>query len=601
MSKSPVFTNLIPIGSKYVENFLRKILCFSILIFLHLSILAAIANSQIKINAQFPTIATMEKAQIIVLVADNSIDQIKITGAGQGIDVKGNFYKEVNSFIADVNLEKGDNQFIILAFKENKYIGTEVANIKFITPIGTSTNPTPIVKPPNNQAINPGNSQTGNKKDLKILFDAKDSEIITDKSQYDLKVTPNSLPEDIDKYVVEVKNENSKGETSFYTQTVAVKTNTEGNKKTPVAQDIPIKVKENKNIVTVYAAKKDGEKNDEIKNQVVIKCFNCGEEGSNVNKLYTRAVLGFQQSGASSASNTQKPFLDFFFTAPIIRGNNSKFFPRLSMWGDIRFTSAPQQQTATNVALSAFSSTFLNTVTDGKVNDLVQSFEFLAGLDFKLYEPQEASNLFGLRQKSIVSFIASFGASNPLSSQQSAQIFQVPKLPGGADNPEFTKLFKEAEGKTNIAFVPSERDRFYRQYYGGFRLRTVYYDEENKPLNISPAIFDFVIGQNEAITESLSGYILRLDGFYPFPIKGADFIYLYGTAQLKLGKQQNKTPIPFILAPATSITIPNNDTAIVQINDSPFLRSNRDRYSIGLGVDIIKLYQRLTQPKPQEK
>lgn len=233
------------------------------------------------------------------------------------------------------------------------------------------------------------------------------------------------------------------------------------------------------------------------------------------------------------------------------------------------------------------------------MNRLVQSFDFLAGIDIQISQPKRPSSFFGINQKTVVSFIASVGASNPLTSQDSAQIFQVPKAANGTDDdPAFIALFPEAKGKTNIAFVPSERSRFYRQYYGGLRFKTFYYDNNGAFLNRSPAFFDLTVGQNESITNRLTDTILRVDGFYPFPVRNADYIYLFGGAQLKLGRQPGENSIPFILAPATSITIPNNNTGIVQVSDSPFLRSGRDRYSFGVGIDFIKLFKRISETPP---
>jgi hypothetical protein len=97
--------------------------------------------------------------------------------------------------------------------------------------------------------------------------------------------------------------------------------------------------------------------------------------------------------------------------------------------------------------------------------------------------------------------------------------------------------------QTNIAFIKPERDRFFRQYYAGFRMKT-YFNEED---GMFPATFDATVGQNEAITNTLQGVILRLDGSTPFPIKGADFLYIFGGVQMKLGRRFNQDIPPFFL------------------------------------------------------
>src|SRR6185436_15624494 len=85
----------------------------------------------------------------------------------------------------------------------------------------------------------------------------------------------------------------------------------------------------------------------------------------------------------------------------------------------------------------------------------------------------------------------------------SAQIFKIP----GKDSPqraEFVERFGEPpKDKTYVGFVPLERDRFFRQYYLGLRLKSHYCDnlECNRFKNNFPATVDFGIGQNEAVTE----------------------------------------------------------------------------------------------------
>lgn len=79
---------------------------------------------------------------------------------------------------------------------------------------------------------------------------------------------------------------------------------------------------------------------------------------------------------------------------------------------------------------------------------------------------------------------------------------RIPTTTTGEIDPAFLKLFPEAAGKTNIAFVTPARDRFYRQYYGGLRVKTFFYDKHDQLINQFPAIFDVSVGQNELVTGS---------------------------------------------------------------------------------------------------
>lgn len=545
------------------------------------------------------------KTQISVKIEDHTITKVVLLDRNFKSTPK-NVKASDNYIFFEVAIEKGiNNEFTFLYQKPNSMPQQYPSSIQIfgqegqVSEKGDSAsenmeNTDAEKETARTQKSNLNNAKASQNKKNKIEVTEEFAE--SRKPDYDLTViAPESLLEKIEKYRViidPIVEGGQREEKVFEVKKI-------GGSKVK-SQDIPLKLKPGRNAITIVGETKDGTKLNETQNEISIYCNECSDDTVNINSLYTRAIVGFQQTGASSADSAQKPFLDFFFNAPLINGNRGKnkdkpeeyLHPRLALWGTLRFTSIAQQQTVNNIGLSTFATSFTPTGSDGNINDLVQSFEVLAGLDVKLPEPN-SYELFGMRQKTIVSFIASVGFSNPLSSQKSALIFQVPKV-NGADNSDFVTLFPEAKGKTNIAFVPSERDRFYRQYYAGLRFKTVRYDEKKMPLNTSPAIFDIVIGQNEAITDSLKGVILRAEGFYPFPIKKADYLYFFGTAQLKLGKQVNRTTLPFILAPVNTISIPNTDTAIVQVSDSPYLRSNRDRYSLGIGIDFIKLYKRLT-------
>jgi hypothetical protein len=246
-------------------------------------------------------------------------------------------------------------------------------------------------------------------------------------------------------------------------------------------------------------------------------------------------------------------------------------------------------------------STFSGLLTDEKKsNDLTQSFDFLMGLEKKLSFIQGLPGLGFIRGKSSMYMIAAGGAINPLAPDKVAQIFKIPTTgtPPAVDS-QFLKLFPEASGKKNIAFVSPERDRFFRQYLAGVRFKTYFYDKNDKPLTIFPAMYDFTVGQNEAITGSLKGVILKFDGSTPLPIKGADYLSIFGAAQLRLGRKITNTLPSFFLEPADSTAnLFSSDTVIVPIDRYPQTISNRDIFRIGIGVDLFKLFN---QNKEKDK
>jgi hypothetical protein len=368
---------------------------------------------------------------------------------------------------------------------------------------------------------------------------------------------------------------------------------------TRLAQRIKVRLHDGRNTVLVWG--KDGETAITEKVSTVITCIECkgdslAQAGSSV---YTRAILGFEQSGGSASDSVQKPFLDFFFGAPIAGRESDIVPPRLATWGSVRFASVPQQQLASG-GLQSFTSGFLTNIQGLKVNELVHGFDFLAGIDVRLVRPQGKGFVDldpGTRQNTSVSFVAGFGAINPFSQRQTAQIFAIPKIAGATD-PEFLKLFPEAKDKTNIAFVSPERDRFFRQYYGGLRFKTFFYDKHGYLINRFPALLDVTFGQNELVTGKLRNAIFRLEGFYPFPFKSAKFLYLYGTAMMKMGGGGVKNNLPlFLKPPTTNVQLPDDNTVIVPIDRNPNLRSTRDYYRFGLGINLIELLDKLKTPQ----
>ncbi|HKG14793.1 MAG TPA: hypothetical protein VKB12_15810 [Pyrinomonadaceae bacterium] len=165
--------------------------------------------------------------------------------------------------------------------------------------------------------------------------------------------------------------------------------------------------------------------------------------------------------------------------------------------------------------------------------------------------------------------------------------------------------------KKYIAFVFPDRDRFLRQFYAGVRFKTFYYEKDGSLINRFPAVLDVMLGQNEAVTGGKlkndvsddngriigrkRSYVLRLEAFYPFPIKEASFLYLYGTAMMKVGGGGVKINTPLFLDPAAGdISITSNDVFI-----APTLQSNRDYYRFGIGVNLNDLFNR--KPPPEEQ
>jgi hypothetical protein len=294
-----------------------------------------------------------------------------------------------------------------------------------------------------------------------------------------------------------------------------------------------------------------------------------------------RVISGFEQSGASASRSKQNFFFDMFVTVPFpiqpLGSYDPVFGPKLRAWGDVRIASAPRDFSQ---PVREFAATFPQQVGNTKVSDIAQSSDFMAGAEYHLVSLPKLLPSFDQRskQKFSLSVIASAGAITPLNPQDTISVFNASSAAIARFNlPATTKL---------IAFVSPDRDRFFRQYQAGFRLKTHYFSLIDKPLYRFPAMLDITYGINESVTRGrVRGGVLRLDAFYPLPWDSVKFIYLYGTAMLKPARAKITDPLILQAAPAGT-PVPSPDTAIVTIP-----QIDRDYYRLGVGVDAISLFK----------
>jgi len=357
-----------------------------------------------------------------------------------------------------------------------------------------------------------------------------------------------------------------------------------------------------------------------------------------------RAIVGVEQSGANGTESQQNIFLDLFFSRPLIArqyltepgtlcsesgANNQKTKkdeaksgangqkakkdeaksnandqksmrdeaktkgyacdpPKQRIWGDVRLTSVPQPRQNLFQALNGSFSSSLNGAL-GKVKDLDTGFSFLAGYQFRVTKGSIAASRFDF------SIIVGGGAVGALAPEKTVTIFNKPtdtqRLALVKEKLE-RELNKDDAAKFNaaiasdkykfLAFAPQGRDRFFRNYFGGFRFETYFGD--TAPTRPS-GMFDLTIGQDEAVTRGkLQGTVLRLDGFFPLPLGRNNLIYLFGTAQMALRAAKNTDPLLLPLADTTQ-TLTSPETLVI-----PVPAANRDQYRFGIGVNLFQLF-----------
>lgn len=296
-----------------------------------------------------------------------------------------------------------------------------------------------------------------------------------------------------------------------------------------------------------------------------------------------RTIVGFEQAGVSAAQSTQDFFFDLMYDRPLGFKIDDDLGPALRSWGNLRISSVPQQ-ISTDVA--TFAADFAQQVGQVKVNQVAQAFEFLGGIEYRLWasphsQPYNSTDPVHdpqIQTRISLNLLFGGGVITPLSPQDSVKIFDVP-----ANQPLFLTEFPEAAGKQFVAFTLPDRNRFFPQAYGGFRLFTHFLGDTSHFR--FPETFDLTYGFNEAITGGrIRGGVMRLEGFVPIPYSAASWIYFFGTGTFKPGAHAT-VMTPFLLNAAPAGTLPTDPNAVVIVTP----QADRDYYRVGIGIDLIAL------------
>jgi len=139
-----------------------------------------------------------------------------------------------------------------------------------------------------------------------------------------------------------------------------------------------------------------------------------------------------------------------------------------------------------------------------------------------------------------------------------------------------------------------DRNRFFRQAYGGIRVMTHFLGDN--PTR-APETFDLTYGFNESITGGrIHGGVMRLEGFVPIPYSSMSSVYLFGTGLFKPGTRATIAS-PFLLDAAPTGTLPTDQNAI--LISTP--QADRDYYRVGVGVDAVQLFKSMIKPAGAKK
>lgn len=282
-----------------------------------------------------------------------------------------------------------------------------------------------------------------------------------------------------------------------------------------------------------------------------------------------RLIAGYELIRSCGDVSKKNGFVDVYLSQKF-PGRQHDFWKRLSIWGSIRLTSLPVQDTANFKNMSELN---LN------LDNIAQAGEFLIGLELYLGAVKEREHNQHYRQplrKYTLSLILSAGALIPFNSpDETVYYYQIP-----------LEMQVRYGGKKYFAIVPPKFNRFPHQFYAGFRLKS--YDLKKGGI---PAMCDIMFGMNEATSGGKNKFlqrpVIRIDGFLPLNFIKNDMIYLFGSILLNTYK---KTPLPVEIGniekvdPLTVNILPDQ----VVIRNLP--ENNRDYYRIGIGFNLSSFF-----------
>lgn len=546
-----------------------------------------------------PLIVDTATTTINIKVKNPNIRSVTVVSSRAGVaPIAADVTASGLAIIQVLQLEVGQNDFAVLGFANNQPVSVLPLSI---TRRSSSTAPAP----PATSAATPSTPS--------IKLSAGMEPPITTRF-INVRVEPTDPEKKIHSYYFRVT---SPAVTELvHERMVRANPGSEGPRVPQTIEEVPLAVGRNR--ITARGIDRDGRtiEGAEHSIEVTFECNQCPlltSTNEGTGSRYSRLILGFQQSGVSAGASEQKPFIDLFFSAPLGR-HIQDVPPLLTLWGNVRFTSVPQQGVTLTNALS-FASSNLTAFGGTPLNSIVQGFEFLAGADIRLLpwsRPTATSESYGpdlfmgIRQRTSLSFVLSGGAITPLTQRSdNVQFFAVPRGTDNTVNPIILSLFdglrlEDLEGKSTIAVVTPARDRFLRQYYGGLRVRTFFYDSGNRPINRFPATLDLLIGRSEAVTGIERNPVFRVDAYTPIPYRGANFLYLFGTLITRVGGG-TRTFLPVSLPIATGTpTLFDPQTLVITADRVPHLRTTRDYYQFGIGINLLDLLNR-QDPPPNDR
>jgi hypothetical protein len=325
--------------------------------------------------------------------------------------------------------------------------------------------------------------------------------------------------------------------------------------------------------------------------------------------------------------------------------NEDALESRWWFWLNPRITSLPKAADPSAISTIDESGTFFTNFTNkGHTADIAQGFDVNGGVEMALIKPRDGIPWWGeyvnTQARLGVSLIGGAGIATPFSIPDTDVTSQVnqsicdafkPKtpatfqgkpvsdptglvctFPSGSNSPQVVvpnpafdpnhpdPMIPATVNDSFVSFFTPARSRFFRRYYGGFRVKTYFFSPDVKgecdpkrkgrcdaPYDIFPGIVDVTVGQDEAVTKGkLTRVLFRIEGVYPLPfIPG---FHIFGSIYTSFKRNSQDQPFNTF-----AINAPTNGAA----NDLntfrfPLNPLDRDYFRIGVGIDLIQLLKR---------
>lgn len=297
--------------------------------------------------------------------------------------------------------------------------------------------------------------------------------------------------------------------------------------------------------------------------------------------LLSKAIVigGLEQGTYSSLGQNTNPFLNLFLEGPD---------GRFTGWGRVRLLSAPQP--STQGIISTFSDP-TGQLTNQSYTQVGQALDFVVGPRIGI--------------SSHWSFIADFGLTTPLNSGTATLTYMSPAFgtlecatmisrfsAANGYNPGLTAandgkncLAQNGTAVSDVAFSNQDRSSFLLKYGAGFRTSNKFGCKDfSADCTPAPGVLDITFGQDEAVSRGLLRHVVfKLDGMLPIPTGKAAYVYLFGSAYVRLAKNQDLSPL--ILQTATGVTIPSASVVVL-----PLKIPDRDFYRLGVGLNINQIF-----------